>query len=108
VEVKAVGDLPDFLTVPEAARVLRIGRTTAYKEAKRFLATGGREGIPVCAVGGLLRIPRVRLEQLAGGPLRLPPLPRPEPNLTVLVACHPKYASTGASSMTAELPFDVS
>jgi len=48
-----MGETPDLLTVEEAARVLRIGRTTAYKEVRRYLETGGREGIPVIAVGAL-------------------------------------------------------
>ena len=69
---------PDLLTVDEAARILRISRTTAYKEVSRYRATSGREGIPVILVGGLLRVPRVRLETLIGGPVHLPP-PRPRP-----------------------------
>ena len=101
-------DLPDFLTIAEAARVLRISRTTAYKEAKRYLATGGRAGIPVCPVGGLLRVPRARLEQLAGGPIHWPSSRRPSPNASISSIRDRKRASTKASAMTAELPFDVS
>ena len=71
----AVGETPDLLTVEEAARILRIGRTTAYKEVRRYLATGGREGIPVIVVGGLLRVPRVLLEAMIGGSVHLPPPP---------------------------------
>jgi hypothetical protein len=64
---------PDLLTVEEAARVLRIGRTSAYALARRYLATGGAEGVPVLRVGHLLRVPRCGLEQLLGGPLTWPP-----------------------------------
>ena len=49
-------ECPDLLTVTEAASVLRISRTTAYAEAKRFLLTG--EGLPVIRVGHSLRAPR--------------------------------------------------
>lgn len=73
VEVEmAVREVPDLLTVDEVARVLRIGRTTAYQEVNRFMATDGREGIPVIVVGGQKRIPRVRLEAMIGGPVHLP------------------------------------
>ena len=57
---------PDLLTVEEAARVLRIGRTKAYELARRYLVTGGAEGLPVVRVGHLLRVPRHALEQFVG------------------------------------------
>jgi len=71
---------PSFLTVEEAARVLRIGRTAAYLLAKRWEATGGAEGLPVVRFGRLLRVPAQELERLAGGPLRpVAPLSPVEP-----------------------------
>jgi hypothetical protein len=69
----------DFLTVPEAARVLRIGRTAAYELAVRFEATGGAEGLPVIRIGRQLRVPRARLEALAGAPLLEPEPTRANP-----------------------------
>lgn len=57
-------DLAPFLTIPEAAALLRIGRTAAYEQARRYLATGGREGLPVVRLGRLLRVPRSALERL--------------------------------------------
>lgn len=50
-------ELPDLLTVEEAARFLRIGRTLAFQEAARFRATAGREGIPKCASAGACGCP---------------------------------------------------
>ena len=67
-----MAELPDFLTVREVAKIFRISPTTAYKEVQRFLDTGGREGIPVLLIGGQKRIPRQKLEPLAGGPIHLP------------------------------------
>ena len=62
---KTLGDLPDFLTVEEAAAVLRIGRTSAYLLCQRWRFTGGLTGLPVVQVGRLLRVPRAALERMA-------------------------------------------
>jgi excisionase family DNA binding protein len=73
----------DFLTVEEAARVLRIGRTSAYQLAQQWCSTDGREGLPVVRVGRLLRVPRHALERLAGGVLSAvaSPVPSAPPSL---------------------------
>jgi hypothetical protein len=63
---------PDFLTVEEAAAVLRIGRTSAYREARKFLATNGVEGLCADRFGKQIRIPRCFLEQRLGGPITWP------------------------------------
>ena len=54
-------ELPVVLTIQEAADLLRIGRTAAYEQARRWRETGGRVGLPVVAVGGRLRVPRAAL-----------------------------------------------
>jgi hypothetical protein len=54
-----------LLTIEEAARVLRIGRSLAYQLANEYLATGGTAGMPVIRVGGCLRVPRWALLELA-------------------------------------------
>lgn len=100
---------PALLTVEEAARVLRIGRTAAYELARRDLATGGGEGLRVCRVGRLLRVPRVALEDLVGGPFVIPgpgeparsdgpPIPPPKPR--------PASRSRSADDHQASLPFE--
>lgn len=58
-----------FLTVEEAAVVLRIGRTAAYLLARRWEDTDGVEGLPVVRFGRLLRVPVHELERLAAGPI---------------------------------------
>lgn len=52
----ALADMPDVLTVEEAAAVLRIGRSAAYAAARR-----GELGIKV---GRTLRVPRHQLEAM--------------------------------------------
>lgn len=62
----SLADLPDVLTVEEAAAVLRVGRGVAYAMAQRWRATNGREGLPVISMGRCLRVPRAALERLLG------------------------------------------
>ena len=62
-------ELPDFLTVEETAEILRIGRTAAYEQTRRYEETNGEAGIPVIRVGRLMRVPRAALERWLGGPL---------------------------------------
>ena len=54
-----------YMTVEEAARHLRIGRTLAYRLADEYLATDGRSGLPVKRFGRLLRVLRSDLEASA-------------------------------------------
>jgi Helix-turn-helix domain len=70
--MRVVSNVPDFLTVDEAAAILRIGRTAAYALAREYLATDGVSGLPVVRFGRLLRVPRVKLEALIGGPITWP------------------------------------
>jgi len=51
-----------YITVPEAARILGISRTTAYKRAKEFLETG--IGVPCIELGRLIRIPLDAFDEL--------------------------------------------
>jgi excisionase family DNA binding protein len=54
-----------FLRVEEAALVLRISRTSAYALTRRFLDTGGREGLPAVRIGRSVRVPAAALEAMA-------------------------------------------
>jgi hypothetical protein len=63
--VTTKSDPAPFLTILEAAALLRIGRTAAYEQARRYLATGGREGLPVVRLGRMLRVPSHALAHLA-------------------------------------------
>ena len=60
----SLDELPEVLTVEEAAAVLRIGRGAAYDLARIFRATNGREGLPVITLGRSLRVPRAALRHL--------------------------------------------
>jgi hypothetical protein len=62
-------ELPDLLTVEEAARLTRVGRTKAYAMAREWRATGGRSGLPVVDLGHILRVPRRALEEMIGAKL---------------------------------------
>ncbi len=65
-----MGLVPDLLTIEEAARVLRIGRTKAYAMGQEWRVTEGRSGIKVREFGGQLRVPRAWIEEQLGAPLR--------------------------------------
>ena len=73
---------PDALTIEEAARVLRIGRTKAYAMSQEWRVTNGESGLMVREVGGQLRVPRAWLEEQLGAPVLFIPEPseRSEPN----------------------------
>src|SRR5712692_4950827 len=88
-------ETPDFLTVEEAARVLRIGRTTAYALARTWRETDGREGLPVVSIGRLLRVPSAALEELAGRPITAVP---------ALIERHSKPASEAAEEPRPQPP----
>ena len=67
-EIESMERLPLVLTVSEAAVVLRVSRTTAYKLAEEWRATGGRTGLPVMRLGRRLVVRRVDLAALVVGP----------------------------------------
>jgi hypothetical protein len=54
-----------LLTVEEAGRVLRIGRSLTYQLAREYEISGGVSGLAVIRLGGCLRVPRWALIELA-------------------------------------------
>lgn len=62
-----LGEGPQTLTVEEAAKVLRIGRTAAYALAREWRATNGASGLPVLELGRTLRVPRHALQLMLQG-----------------------------------------
>ena len=53
-----------MLTVEDAARVLRIGRSHAYNLTKVYFVSGGNDGLPALRLGDLLRVPKAALYEL--------------------------------------------
>lgn len=51
-------DLPPFLTVEQAGKVLQLGRSKTYELTVEWERTGGRSGIPFVWFGNQKRIPR--------------------------------------------------
>lgn len=62
-----------FLRVEEAAQVLRISRTSAYELARRWLESGGRDGLPAVRLGRSIRIPAAALDRLANPDMKAGP-----------------------------------
>lgn len=57
----------------ETQRVLRMGRTKMYELVTEWRQTGGQSGLRVVELGSALRVPRVALEDLIGGPIHVIP-----------------------------------
>ncbi len=62
-----------FLRVEEAAQVLQISRTSAYELARRWLESGGRDGLPAVRLGRSIRIPAAALDRLANADIKPEP-----------------------------------
>jgi excisionase family DNA binding protein len=54
-------DLPPFLTVCQAAKVLQLGRSKAYELTVEWERSGGRNGLPFVWFGRQKRVPRAAL-----------------------------------------------
>ena len=63
-----IDELPLMLTIDEAAVVLRISRTTAYKLVNLHRRTNGAMGLPHVRLGSRLLVRRVDLADIVGMP----------------------------------------
>ena len=61
--MNSLADLPDVLTVAEAAKVLRLGRNTAYEAVQRG-------EIPAIKIGRRLIVPKAALLNILSGGIK--------------------------------------
>jgi excisionase family DNA binding protein len=64
--ISSLDGLPLMLTVAEAAEVLRVGRTTAYKLVELHRTSNGRTGLPHVRLGSRVMVRRVDLAEIVG------------------------------------------
>ena len=62
----SLASLPLMLTVDEAAGLLRISRTSAYKLAHEWRCTAGASGLPTVRSGSRIMVRRVDLAAIVG------------------------------------------
>ncbi len=62
----SLAGLPLMLTVDEAARLLRVSRTSAYKLAHEWRCTAGASGLPTVRLGSRIMVRRVDLAAIVG------------------------------------------
>lgn len=66
-------DLPPFLTVEQAGKLLQLGRSKAYELTVEWDRSGGTTGIPFVWFGNQKRIPRDALARYVEAQLARPP-----------------------------------
>ena len=65
---RVLDDLPDVLTIHEAAEFMRVSPGVAYEMARRYRATNGHEGLPVFMAGSrMMRVYKVELAKFVAG-----------------------------------------
>lgn len=65
-------ELPAFMTVEQAAKVLQLGRSKAYQLTVEWERTGGASGLPFVWFGHQKRVPRAALERFIDQVLSIP------------------------------------
>lgn len=67
---RSLDELPDVLTIHEAADFMRVSVGVVYELARRFRATNGREGFPVFMAGErMMRVSKLELAKYVAGRL---------------------------------------
>ena len=66
-------DLPPFLTVEQAAKVLQLGRSKTYELTVELDCSAGRSGLPLVWLGKQKRLPRPALIRFMDPDCRRPP-----------------------------------
>jgi hypothetical protein len=70
VQYRSLDDLPDVLTIHEAADFMRVSAGVAYEMARRYRATNGLEGLPVFMAGErMMRVSKLELVKFVAGTL---------------------------------------
>jgi excisionase family DNA binding protein len=72
-EACAVADVPRFLTVEQAGKLLQLGRSKTYELTVEWERSGGRSGIPFVWFGNQKRIPLDGLMRWVDAQLDRPP-----------------------------------
>ena len=67
-----MADLPRFLTVEQAGKLLQLGRSKTYELTVEWERSGGQTGLPFVWFGCQKRVPRAALEQFIERSLRPP------------------------------------
>jgi hypothetical protein len=68
VRYRRLDDLPDDLTIHEAAEFMRVSPGVAYQMARRYRVTDGRQGLPVfMASARMMRVYKVELTRYLAG-----------------------------------------
>ncbi len=66
-------DLPPFMTVEQAAKVLQLGRSKTYELTVEWQYSSGKSGLPFVWFGSQKRVPRAALVRLIEMTLDHPP-----------------------------------
>ena len=95
--------LPIMLTVEEAARVFRIGRSKAYEMAATYTSTGGMQGLPCLRLGDLLRVPKFALHEYVTTGRVVQLIPQTNANATLDATASRKPARKSRTTDCAQL-----